>query len=537
MPSSQITPLDAIDQKLMLAFEGYSLPDGVRSIVQKRPVGGFTLFRGLNVDTVSQIRELTNDLQSAASDKFELPLLIATDQEGGQFLALGEETTQFAGNMALGATHDPDLVERVGGALGRELRALGVNINYAPVCDLNTNPGNPSLGIRAFSDQPALTAQMAAALVRGLQSEGVAATLKHFPGKGEAALDSHYHLPRIDHDRTCLESREMVPFRAAMDDGAKLVMTGHFAIPALTGADDLPATLSRRVMTDYLRGEMDFEGVVITDALDMKAITQGAGQIIDVIAATRAGVDLMLLTKDMVVQERIYQGLQLAFSRGLITARDLIPSAGRIMNLKTWLAEFPQPDMSVVGCAEHRHLARQVARKSLTLLRDKEGLLPVKLAQRDRILAIMPQPVDLTPADTSSFVEPTLAKSFRRYHPNVDEIILPHNPQENDIRALREQAQPYDLIILGTINAHLNKHQSEMASQVLKLGVPTVTVALRSPYDLLAYPAANTHICTYSILEPSMQALAEACFEEIQIEGKLPVQIPDLHPFGYHWEV
>ena len=493
-------------------------------------MGGFSLFRPHNYDSPAQVRELTAALQRAARAAGQPPLLIATDQEGGQLTAMGAGTTQFAGNMALGATGDVELARRVGRAIGRELAAMGVNVNYAPVLDLNTNPRNPSLGIRSFGDNPALAAMLGAALVDGLQSAGVAATLKHFPGKGEAAVDSHYQMPIIAHDRRRLDAVEFPPFRAGIEAGAKLLMTGHFAIPALTGSSAYPATVARRVMTDFARGEMGFEGVIITDALDMGAITQGAGQIIDVIAAARAGVDLMLVMLDEDTQERLYGGLQLAQSRELFDAADVEASLGRILALKAWAAAQPQPDLSVVGCAEHRALEDEVARRAITLVRDEAGLLPLHPAAGARIAAVMPQPTDLTPADTSSTITPHLAAALRRYHPRVDEFIVSHAPMVNEIAALREQLADYDLLVLGTINASMQPEQAALVDELLALRLPTVTVALRTPYDLAVYPMAGTHLCTYSIQPTALDALAAAVFGEFQPTGKLPVTLtlPDL---------
>ena len=337
-------PQQAIGQKLMLAFEGTEPPADVLTIVRERDVGGFTLFRPLNVVNPAQVRALTDRMQAVVAETGRPPLLFATDQEGGQLMAMGADTTQFPGNMALGATRDADLAQRVGYAIGCELRAMGINVNYAPICDINTNPDNPSLGIRAFSDDPAVAESLAAAMVAGLQAAGVAATLKHFPGKGAADVDSHYQMPVIRHSRERLDAAELRPFKAGIAAGARLIMTGHFAIPALMGTSQTPATLSRAVMHGFLREALGFEGVVITDALDMGAITQGVGQIIDVIAAVRAGVDLLLLTSDPDVRERLYAGLKLAYTRGLIEDHHLRPSVARILALKVWAAQQPQHD-------------------------------------------------------------------------------------------------------------------------------------------------------------------------------------------------
>ena len=522
-----------IGYKLMLAFEGAEIPPHIRKWLAERNTGGFTLFRPLNVESLEQVRGLTAELQSLAKQVGQRPLLIAVDQEGGQLNALGEDTTQFAGNMALGAARDADLARRVGQAMGRELAAVGVNINYAPNCDINTNPKNPACGARAFADDPALAAEMSAALVSGMQAEGVAATIKHFPGKGEAKVDSHYQMPLIAHNRERLEAVELRPFRSAIDAGAKLVMTGHFAIPAIAENPHIPATLSRAVMHDLVRHELGFDGVIITDALDMGAITQGAGQIIDVIAAVRAEVDLMLLTFDPEVAERIYTGLQLGYTRELVRDVHLQHSLERVYALKEWAAQFEQPSLDVVACAEHQQLAQELADRSVTLVRNDEGLLPLRLDEDARICAIMPQPKHLTPADTSEHVTPTLGTAVSAHHPHVDEIITTHSPDGNEIAALREKVSGYDLLIVGTISASMNEAQAAMVNALLDLDMPVVTVAMRTPYDISVYPEAKTHLCTYSILPPSMKALAKALWGEIETQGKLPVTIAGHYSFGH----
>jgi beta-N-acetylhexosaminidase len=516
---------DRIGAKFMLAFRGTTVPEEVAGWIRTHRVAGYSLFRGYNYDNPAQVRALTADLQALAHEAGHGPLLIATDQEGGQLTSMGAGTTQFAGNMALAATRDAGLAQRVGQAIGRELAAMGINVNYAPVSDLSTNPANPVLGIRAFSDDPALAAEMVAATVTGLQSAGVAAALKHFPGTGHAAVDSHYQMPVITHDRDRLDRVELPPFRAGIERGAKLVMTGHFAIPALSGSADLPATISRAVMHDFIRDEMGFDGVVITDALDMGAITQGAGQIVDVIAALRAGVDLLLLMPGREEQERLYGGLLLAYTRGLIDDSHLTTSVARIAALQRWAGDQPQPDLSVVGCAEHRALEAELARRSITLVRDAAGLLPLAPEPGARIAALMPQPQDLTPADTSSMVAPALAEALRAYHPQVDEFIFSQRPDAAEIAALRDRVRDYDLLVLGTINTLLQPEQAALARELLGMDVPAVTVALRTPYDLTTYPQAATHLCTYSIQPASLQALAAVLFGQGTAEGQLPVQV------------
>ena len=303
----------------MIAFAGSELPRSAAKRIHEDGVAGVTLFRVHNVVDPSQIRTLTAAIQEARPAG-EPALLIAADQEGGQLIGLGSGTTQFAGAMALGATGDEELAERVAGATGRELRALGVNVNYAPVCDVANNPANPALGIRSFGDDPEAVGRLAAATVRGLQREGVAATAKHFPGAGDTTADPHHELPLVRRTNAELAERELVPFRAALAAGARMVMAGHVVLPGQN--DDLPGSLSAAVLRDLLRGQLQFAGVTVSDALDMRALAQGSAQIVDAIVALRAGEDVLLGTADEPALERLAEGLAQAYRRGLIEPDD-----------------------------------------------------------------------------------------------------------------------------------------------------------------------------------------------------------------------
>ncbi|MDQ3937093.1 MAG: glycoside hydrolase family 3 protein [Chloroflexota bacterium] len=516
----------------MSAFAGEELPAELAARLARDPVAGFTLFRQHNVANNAQLRALTGALQAAARPDAR-PLLIAADQEGGQLIGMGDETTQFAGAMALGAVADDDLAERVGRAVGRELRALGINVNYASVCDLATNPANPGLGIRSFGDDPVAAGRLAAATVRGLQAEGVAATAKHFPGNGDGAVDTHDRLAVVRRSRPEFGERELVPFRAALAAGARLVMSGHFALPEVTGDESLPATLSSVVMTDLLRGELSFDGLAITDALDMKALAQGGAQIVDVIAALRAGQDLLLGTADPLSLDMAESGVRQALLRGLVDPGAIVASAQRLATLRAWLATFEQPDLAVVGCTDHVALAQELAARSVTLVRNDERLLPLRPPNDGRVAVIMPSPADVTRADTSSYVAPGLATAIRRRHPATDEFVTGHRPAAAEIAALRSTLGDYDVLVVATLCAHSEPAQAEMVAAVLSLDVPTITLALRTPWDLDAYSNATTHACSYGILPPTIEALAAALFGEMPFAGHLPVSIAGLYERGH----
>ena len=367
--------------RLLIAFTGSELPRSAARQIRDRGAAGVTLFRLHNVVDPPQVRRLTTAIQ-AARPPGAPPLLVAADQEGGQLVGMGDGTTPFAGAMALGATGDEALSERVAGATARELRALGVNVNYAPVCDVANNPANPALGIRSFGDDPVTVGKLAAATVRGLQANGVAATVKHFPGAGDTTADPHLGLPLVARTNAELAERELVPFRAALEAGARLVMTGHVGLP---GRIDLPTSLSEAVLRDLLRGQLRFDGVTVTDALDMRALAQGSAQIVDAVAALRAGEDALLGAADEPALQRLGEGIAQAQRRGLIDADDDAVAKRRLSDLRRWLGRFDQPPLGVVGCAEHQVLAAELARRSITLIRNDDRLLPLLPAADVRI--------------------------------------------------------------------------------------------------------------------------------------------------------
>jgi beta-N-acetylhexosaminidase len=534
----QAAPVQDVRGLLMLAFDGLELPVAMAERLRSAPAAGITLFRYQNVADAAQLRALTEAIQAAAAGggrAADGPLLVAADQEGGQLAALGDVATVFPGNMALGATGDAGLAERVGRATGMELRALGVNVAYAPACDLATNAANPGIGIRSFGADPAAAAALAAAMTRGLRSAGVAATAKHFPGLGDAGVDSHLGLPAVGRDRAGLLARELIPFRAAIEAGADLVMSAHVALPGVTGEPSLAATLSRVLMHDILRRDLGFDGLAITDALDMAALPQGDGQVDAVLRALAAGVDLLLCASDEAARLRIEAGLARAASEGRLDPAAIAASRARLAALRGTLRDHPEPapDAAIVRSAAHERLAAEVAARAMTLVRDEAGLLPLRLPDGARIAAVMPRPADLTPADTSSRVAPALAMALRGRHGHVTEVLSSLNPDDGEIAAIRSAAAGHDLIVVGTISASLHPGQARLVEALLQTGVPAVTIALRTPFDLAAYPAAGVHICTYGIHEPSLRAAAEALFGVAGFSGRLPAPIGGIAAMGH----
>ncbi len=516
---------EAIGQKLLLSFEGTdSVPSEIVESIRQRKMAGVTLFRSRNILNPAQVRRLTEMLQAEAREAGALPLLVAADQEGGQLMAVGD-ATPFPGNMALGAARSEKLARETGRAIATELAAMGINVNYAPVCDVNSNPENPVIGIRSFGDDPVLASRLCAAMIEGIQSAGVAATAKHFPGHGDTSSDSHMGLPVVHHDRETSEKVDLPPFRAAVRSGARLVMTAHVAYPALTGRDDLPATLSPEILKGILRSEMDFRGVVVSDAMNMHAIAQGEPLWVDLVTAATAGIDLLLMAHELPVQAAAHTVLTQAVRRGLIPWDEILDSARRVQELRQWVPGVPRSPLDVVRSNAHMEIARRTAEQSVTLVKDDAGLVPLRPDPNDCIALVVPRPQNLTPADTSSYEKVALADAIRRRHPKVEEISVSFALTDTEIAGAKQRTKKCDLAIVGTINAFVEPRQVTLVKALLSTKTPAVVAALRLPYDLRAFPEVPTYVCTYSLQESAMEALAEALFGEIRFQGHLPVSL------------
>jgi beta-N-acetylhexosaminidase len=537
---------ELVGPRLLRTFEGTEPTPHVLDAIAGRRAGGVTLFRAKNVASPAQVRELCGALQ-AARPAGDPPLVIALDQEGGQLQAVGEGATAWPGNLALGATRSEELARRVGRAIASEMAAMGVTLLLAPVCDLLHRETATNLGTRPFGDDPAMAGRLAAAMTRGIQEAGVAATLKHFPGHGSAVGDSHHVLPVLRRDLTELEAEELVPFRAAIAAGARVVMPGHLAVPALTDGRAVPATVAPEILRGLLRGRLGFAGVTVSDALDMSGA--GASDRIDVtvVEAAGAGMDLLLMLHDPATEDLAFNSLVRAAMEGRLDADALADSRGRIMDLRRWLGSGDgQPPLDVIDSRAHRGLAREVAERSVTLVRDRAGSVPLRPGPGARVAIVAPAPVDLTPAESASYLRLTLADALRGRGLHVDEVVAPLDPTPAEVAALAAAVRDRDVVIVGTFDGFSFAGQADLVRAVVgaepsgagagRSGAqsgrsvsladrPVVAVALRAPFDLERYPEAPLCACTYGIQPPQMEAFADALLGRIPFAGTLPVTL------------
>src|SRR5215470_15002556 len=317
-------------QVLMAGFWGSTPSQEIIDLIQRYHVGNIILF-SRNVRDARQVFELTRSLQQIAKEAGQrYPLFIAIDQENGIVQRLGEAATILPGNMALGAIGSEEIAYEVARATGRELKTLGINMNLAPVVDVNNNPANPVIGVRSFGEDPQQVARLGAAMVKGYQAAGIISCLKHFPGHGDTAVDSHLALPTIPHTLERLETLELVPFRQGIEAGAESVMIAHVSFPALTQRDALPATLSPAIIRGLLRKRLGFNGMILSDCMEMKAISETFGTERAAVMALQAGIDLVLVSHHYARQRESIEALL----AGELSSQAAQQAAERVLKLK-----------------------------------------------------------------------------------------------------------------------------------------------------------------------------------------------------------
>jgi beta-N-acetylhexosaminidase len=356
-----LTDKQKVGQLLMLGFSGTHPSPDIKRLMAEFGLGGVVLF-GHNIENPLQVAQLCRQLQElAVNSPPGVPLFIAVDQEGGRVTRLTEGFTPLPPMATLGVAASPRLARSFGQLVGRELRWLGINMNLAPVLDINSQPRNPVIGDRSLSDDPTVVAQLGWQIVNGLNRQGVLAVGKHFPGHGDTKIDSHFSLPVVDQNRQTLEQRELVPFKTAIANGLEALMSAHVLYPALD--EEYPATLSADILTGLLRRELGFKGMIISDDLLMKALDQTRLPQIAV-RAVLAGVDLLLVGREDAPIDEIIDALLQAVKRGIIPPERLEQAVGNILRLKRrWLAPAPMPayeQLKNLGGEAHRQVIQAI---------------------------------------------------------------------------------------------------------------------------------------------------------------------------------
>ncbi len=529
----------AVNQRLF----GVDTP--AQAIAKYRPGGVIYYTTRNNDDNIgdpAQVATLSNGLQTAAlSQRDHIPLQISVDQEGGALVArFGAPATQMPGNMALGAGRSAGDARRSAEVVGTELAAVGVTQDYAPVSDVNVNPNNPVIGIRSIGSDPGLVSELASAQVRGYHAGGIASVAKHFPGHGDTGVDSHFGLPEVTHTREQLDAIDLPPFQAAINEGVDTIMTAHVVMPAIDPG--VPATMSHKILTGLLRDELGFDGVIVTDALDMAGATATYPPDVAPVQAMLAGADQLLVPPQM---DTAYGAVLDAVLSGEISRQRLDESVSRILLHKLRRGLFRDPFVDpasaplVLGAPQHLADAQAITDRTTTLVNNDVGLLPLASGPRNVLVA-----------GWGVSTTQTMAAALRSRGATTQVLESGTTPSSSAIDDAVASAQSADLVVVSTNNAYAvaastgqptaaAAAQTRLVRALLETGKPVVVAAMRNPYDIASFPEAPTVLDTFGYTTHQIESLVRVLFGEVNPVGRLPVAIPradgtgELFPYGH----
>lgn len=501
----------------------------LESLIVDRKIGGLILFGG----EVYESAYLTNTLQKLA----KIPLLIASDFERGAGNQI-PSATLFPPLMAVGATWTEEQAYFMGKITAFEARALGIHMTYAPVVDVNINPDNPIINTRSFGEDPREVSRMAIAFIKGCQENGLIATAKHFPGHGDTDLDSHSVLPTIGGDRSRLESVELYPFKLAIGAGVQAIMTAHLHLPALDPTPGVPATLSPPIITDLLRKELGFQGLIVTDAMDMGGIANLYSPEEAALKAVQAGVDMVLLPPG---PDGVIESLIQAVRAGEVSESRVDASVKRILEAKEWLGLHKNKLVNVdildekVSSKEHLLFAESMFERAITLVKNEGSILP--LSGEDQKIAIF----SLSSDPGGYFAGRTFVREVQKRCPELIAFYADAFTGEKFIQEAIEKASRADVLVFALFSSlgawkgsvGLDSRHVQIIQEAEVNSIPVVVISFGSPYFLRHFPDVDSYLCAYRWSSPAQKAAVKALFGEINITGRLPVSLPGLYPLGY----
>ena len=574
---SKMTLEEKIGQMMTVDVSNYNgesftiMEKEVADIVSSNALGGIILFSE-NLENTEQTVKLISDFQNAAlSSRNKIPLFMSVDQEGGEVVRL-KQGTSLPGNMALGATNSESDCEKAGDILGKELSALGFNMDFAPSMDINSNPLNPVIGLRSYSSDPELVGKLGVSTINGIQKNGVVAVVKHFPGHGDTSTDSHIGLPVVTKSLKELEKCEFVPFKKAIDSGIDVVMTAHIQFPQIEktlaqtldgGEITLPATLSKTIVTDILRNQLGFNGVVTTDALNMSAISENFGAAQVCVLAINAGVDMLLMpvsissSESKVEISSLIGNIASAVKNGIVQEETINNAVRRILTLKQkrGILNYKAPDatkaVKIVGSVENHETEDDIATSAVTLLKN-DNILPVKPDKGQKAVFVTAYPDEMTNCQFA--MSKLIAKGkvpqmeYETYCYNegnsADEILSAVDSADY-VFVFTEMNSPLD-ITPESVNTSVPKSVIAYAKEQNK---PCVVISTGNPYDVANYTDVPALLVAYGCqgmdssdtdgsqpatytYGPNIMASIEVVFGYKNPFGVLPVDVPVINADG-----
>ena len=512
-----------IGQMILAGFPSKNYDETVNDIIENYKIGNIILFAN-NIGTKREIAKLTHDLQENLIKNTGIPGFIAIDQEGGMVTRIHDGITVFPGNMAFASAGIDGSTLKEGEISGKELKALGINLNLAPVLDVNSNYKNPVIGVRSYGDNPIKVSKFGVDLISGLKKSGVIATAKHFPGHGDTDLDSHVNLPVVTHGIGQMEKIDLYPFKEAIKNGIDAIMTAHVLFPSIED-NKIPATLSYKILTGLLREKMGFNGLILTDCMEMDAIATYYGSDKAAVMAVNAGADIICISHSMDIQVKCFRAIKNAVLNGEISEKRIDLSYQRIINMKKkyCLWENGNQDFNMIdkitSSSGNRKFAQFISDKSITVLKDENKLLLVS----GKVVSISAVPAALTGVDNRSDKIISFSEMLK-YKFGGESFIIPLNPDMDLISRIQKSCRGADRVIIGLYNSSRNKNQKILVDKIYEINKNIIIVSLRNPYDFLDLKYVSTFINSYEYTGLSVKSTIKVLTGELKAEGKSPVE-------------
>ena len=510
---------EKVGQRLMIGIQGKNIDNETKEHLQEIKPGSIILFNR-NISTAKQVSRLITHIHEL------LPWhpLIAIDQEGGRVIRFTKELTVFPGNMALGAADSLDLTYQQGLLSAYQLKKIGIDLNLAPVVDVITSSHNPGITIRSFGDDPKRVSDLAVAFIKGTQKMGVAAISKHFPGKGAAEVDAHVDLPTIPISRKTFEKIHLFPFRKAVKNAVKGIMSTHIYCPKLDSKGHHPATFSQKIIKDYIRTKLNYQGVIFSDDLEMGAIVKHYSIEEACLKATLAGHDMLLICGNYQWQKHGFHALVKAYANLLLSIEELDASIKRIQNLKNF-CNMKIPLNQHETLLNPEILAQRIARQSITLISNKKQLLPIDSKKVKGMLLLIPDLSKLPSLEEG--YEPTenhfLIKTCNHYFTGKFAFhFFSLNPRPKEVEQITKLDNKYKLCIVFISNAQKNQGQKLLIEKVKKWNSNLIFVLMDNPFDLEFLSPKDTCITSYGFRKIQLLSLLKVIFGKVEATGKLP---------------
>lgn len=511
MELSELTLEEKVGQMFMCGIQD---ENHLLSLINNLKVGGIIYFNR-NVNDAKDALELSNKIKSIS----KIPLFISIDQEGGIVSRIKKNITEVSGNMAIAATNNKENAYKISKILAEELSQLGINMNLAPVVDINNNPNNPVINVRSYGENPNMVTDFGLKSLNGYKEKNIIAVAKHFPGHGDTDTDSHTLLPIVDYNENRLNNMELIPYKRMIPEGLDGIMVSHILFSKICN-DNKPATLSYDIITKLLKQKLNYKGLIITDCMEMQAITDNYGMEDAVIASILAGVDIIAISHTLDLQDKAIKAVIESVKNGVIDEDIINQAVNKILkykkkyNITNVIKDWEQVK-DVVNTLENNKLSKEISLSSITLVKDDNSLIPIN--KEDNNLFIVPKIKSITMAEDSVDIDIYSEKKF-------DIIYYDLNLSDLDIKEIAIKADMYDKIIFGSYNINLYNKQLNLFNTIKNDNC--ILVSLRSPYDYIYISKkVSTYICCYEATKLAIDSLFKILFGEEKVKGSLPVSL------------